>query len=304
VRLLLTGATGFLGRNVAAAARSHTLFRMVRARASTNPNDLAFGEAPWTAAEFSRALDLSQPDVVLHCAGDTRSSTVLTSFEANAVLAGELLKAAANASRPLRLILIGSAAEYGFVPEESQPVKETWPCNPDTVYGVAKHAQTLLALSARRRGLNVLVVRLFNPVGVGMPPHLALASFANQIARSGAGPAVVQVGDLSARRDFIDVREAARLIVELAALSHWPWPLVNLCSGRAHRIGALLEALVAASEIPVRIEARPERMRLNEMPILVGDTTRIASVNLFPAAPDFPALLPRLLADARLVAGN
>lgn len=304
MRLLLTGATGFLGRNVAAAASAHTVFRMVRAQVSTNPNDLAFGEAPWTAAEFTRAFDLSKPDVVLHCAGETRNSTVLASFEANAVLAGELLNAAAAASRPLRLILIGSAAEYGFVPEESQPVKETWPCNPNTLYGVTKHAQTLLALSARRRGLNVLVVRLFNPVGVGMPPHLALASFANQIARSAAGSATVQVGDLSARRDFIDVRDAARLIVELARIPDWPWPLVNLCSGRAHRIGALLDALVAASGVSVRIEARPERMRLNEMPMLVGDTTRIQSMNLFPAAPDFPALFPRLLEDARLIKGN
>jgi nucleoside-diphosphate-sugar epimerase len=303
MRLLLTGATGFLGRHLTAAASAHTVFRMVRARVSTNPNDIALGDAPWTAAEFTRAFALSEPDVVLHCAGETRSSNVRSSFEANAVLAGELLKAVAPTPHPLRVILVGSAAEYGFVPEDSQPVKETWPCNPDTTYGVAKHAQTLLALSARRRGLRVLVVRLFNAVGVGMPPHLALLSFARQIARGGAGPTTIHVGDLSSRRDFIDVREAARLILELAALSDWPWPLVNLCSGRAYRIGALLDALVAVSGVPIRIEARPERMRPNEMSVLVGDTMRIQSANLFPAAPDFASLLPRLLEDCRLTAG-
>jgi GDP-4-dehydro-6-deoxy-D-mannose reductase len=272
---------------------------MIRAPISASANDIAFGATPWNAKEFSRAFARCEPDVVLHCAGDTRNSNVRACFEANAALAGELLNAIAATSRPPRVILIGSAAEYGFVPERSQPVKETWPCNPNTAYGVAKHAQTLLALSAGRQGLPVLVARLFNPVGVGMPSHLALPSFVRQIARRGSGP-TVQVGDLSARRDFIDVEEAARLLLELAALSNWAWPLVNLCSGHAYRIGALLDGLIVASGLRVSVETRAELMRPDDMPILVGDTARLRSVNLFPAAPDFSKLLPRLLEDSRL----
>jgi nucleoside-diphosphate-sugar epimerase len=300
VRLLLTGSTGFLGRHVVAAASAHTVFRMIRAMVPTNSNEIAFGRTPWTAAEFTRAFVACEPDVVLHCAGDTGSSNVQACFEANAALAGELLNAVAGRPHTPRVILIGSAAEYGFVPEHSQPVKETWLCKPSTTYGVAKHAQTLLALSAWRHGLPALVVRLFNPVGVGMPSHLALPSFARQIARRGFA-STVQAGDLSARRDFIDVEEAARLLLELAALPEWPWPLVNLCSGRAYRIGALLDGLIAASGVRIGVEARAELMRPDDMSVLVGDTTRLKSVNLFPAAPDFSAVLPRLWEDLRLV---
>jgi nucleoside-diphosphate-sugar epimerase len=299
VRLLVTGATGFLGRHVVAASAAHTVFRMTRSRAPESQDEIAFGASPWTLTEFTRAFAICAPDVVFHCAGDTRDWNVRACFEANTVLAAELLKAVAAVPHPPRVILIGSAAEYGLVPEHSQPVKETWPCMPNTHYGVAKLAQTQLALSAVRRGLPVLVARLFNPVGAGLPSHLALPSFASQIVRLGSRRAL-RVGDLSARRDFIDVEEAARLLLELAALPNWQWPLVNLCSGKAYRIGTILDELVAISGVGVRIKASPALMRPDDNAVLVGDTTRLKSVNLFPAAPDFSILLPRLLSDLQL----
>jgi nucleoside-diphosphate-sugar epimerase len=299
VRLLVTGATGFLGRHVVAAAATYTVFRMTRAHESASEDEIAFGASPWTMAAFSQAFAACAPDVVLHCAGDTRDSNPRGCFEANTVLAAELLKAVAATSHPPRVILIGSAAEYGFVPEHAQPTRETWRCVPNTNYGVAKHAQTLLALSAWRRGLPVLVARLFNPVGAGMPAHLALPSFARQIVRLGSR-STLRVGNLSTSRDFIDVEEAARLLVELAVLPNWPWPLVNLCSGRAFRVGELLEGLIAASGASIAFEASPSLTRPDEMRVLVGDTTRLKSINLFPAAPDFSVLLPRLLLDPQL----
>jgi GDP-4-dehydro-6-deoxy-D-mannose reductase len=241
--------------------------------------------------------------VVLHCAGAARSPNARACFDANAVLAGELLHAVAEASKPPRVILIGSAAEYGIVPAEAQPVSENHPCAPRTDYAVAKHAQSLLGFAAFMQGLPVLVARLFNPVGVGMPRGLALPSFARQIVGPEA-QAVLRVGDLSAARDFLDVAEAARLLVALAELPDWPWPLVNLCSGQAWRVGDLLERMVAVSNVPVRIETDPALMRSGDMPVLTGSTERLASVGLPPRAPDFGILLPRLLDEARGVAGD
>ena len=145
----------------------------------------------------------------------------------------------------------------------------------------------------------MLVTRLFNPVGVGMPAHLALPSFAEQIVRLGSR-STLRVGNLSTSRDFIDVEEAARLLVELAVLPNWPWPLVNLCSGQAFRMGELLEGLIAASGATIAIEASLSLKRPDEMRVLVGDTTRLKSVDLSPAPPDFSVLLPRLLSDPQV----
>ena len=85
----------------------------------------------------------------------------------------------------------------------------------------------------------------------------------------------MRVGDLSAKRDFLDVDEAARLLLALAAMPHWPWPVVNVCSGQAYRLGDLLDGLIAASGIEVRVETDPALMRPGDMPILTGSTERL-----------------------------
>jgi GDP-4-dehydro-6-deoxy-D-mannose reductase len=213
------------------------------------------------------------------------------------VLAADLLGAAAVVGNPPRVMLIGSAAEYGNVPTNAQPVAETHACAPYTDYAIAKYAQSLLGFAAARNGLLVLVARLFNAVGVGMPSRLALPSFARQIVGPEQNP-ILRVGDLSAERDFVDVREAARLLLSLAALPQWPWPLVNICSGQAYRLGDLINGMVAASGVSVRIQADPALMRPGDMPVLVGSTKRLMSIGLTPALPDFATLLPQLLAEA------
>ncbi len=298
MRLLLTGATGFLGRRLKAAAYAHSVFHVSRATQPAGEGEIAMGHGFWTAAQFAEALRASRPDVVVHCAGDTSASSSQGCFEANAALAAELLEACLAADPRPRAIVIGSAAEYGPVPAERQPVKETWPCSPASLYGVAKHAQTLLALSALRRGLPVLVVRLFNAVGVGMPQHLALPSFARRIARAAPG-STLRVGDLSARRDFIDVDEAARLLLVLAQSERWPWPVVNLCSGRSYQMSDLLDEMIKVSGVTVRLEVDEGLKRKNEASILVGEPGRLLAMGMSAAPPDFSILLPQMLAEAK-----
>jgi nucleoside-diphosphate-sugar epimerase len=298
MRLLLTGATGFLGRHVVAAATDWTVTRVTRALTASSPDEVALGPSAWTRRHFAAALDTARPDVVLHCAGAASSRDVRACMDTNAILAAELLGAAAALREPPRVILVGSAAEYGIVPADAQPVAETHPCAPRTDYAVAKCAQSLLGFAAAMRGQQVLVARLFNPVGVGMPSGLALPSFARRIVAAGPG-AVMLVGDLSAERDFLDVEEAARLLLALAAMSHWPWRVVNICSGRTYRLGDLLEGLITASGVRVRIESDSSLMRPGDMPRLTGSTERLRSVGLAPQHPNFATLLPRLLAEAR-----
>lgn len=295
MRLLLTGATGFLGRHVAHAAAGWPVWRATRASLATAPDEIALGAAAWTQASFAHALEIARPDVVLHCAGALPGATPAECFAGNAVLAAELLAAVSDVRERPRVMLVGSAAEYGFVREESQPVAETHPCAPRHVYAVSKHAQTLLGLAAEGP---VLVVRLFNAVGVGMPPRLALPSFARRIVAAGQG-GVVRVGDLSARRDFIDVAEAARLLLGVAGLPEWPFRVVNLCSGQAYAIGDLLAMLIAASGAAVTVQTDPLLARAGDMACLVGSTQRLERAGLPPRAPDFAAILPRMLAEAR-----
>ncbi|MBR0641454.1 NAD-dependent epimerase/dehydratase family protein [Plastoroseomonas hellenica] len=305
MRLLVTGATGFLGRHVLASPSfaGCTLLRATRSTTASSDTEVPLGPGPWSRGDFARAIEAARPDVILHLAGATGAMGARTCFDANAILAAELLAAAAALPRAPGIVLVGSAAEYGFVEQSAQPVREDHPCAPVTDYGIAKYAQTLLGLRASAQGGRVLVARLFNPVGEGMPSHLALSSFARQLALPTGSAPVLRVGNLDVRRDFLDVREAARLLAALALRPTWPWPLVNLCSGRAYRLQDLLNNLITASGLAARIEVDPSLLRPGEMPELAGDTTRLRQVGLLPETPDFGQLLPKLLAEARRQAG-
>jgi nucleoside-diphosphate-sugar epimerase len=300
MRILLTGARGFLGRHIRAspAAAGVRLFCASRATHAQAEQDVALGPGPWGRAEFAHALAFSRADAVIHCVGATHGADFRDLVEANAVPAAELLAAVSALATPPRIILIGSAAEYGLVAANAMPVGEDHPCRPRSEYGIAKHAQTLLGLAAAARGLPVLTARLFNPVGIGMPPKLALPSFARRIAAAAHGDGVVRVGDLDVGRDFIDVVEAARLLLALARIPSWPWPIVNVCSGRAFKLRDLLESMIAASGRRLRVEVDPALRRPDDMPLLIGGTARLAAVNLPPAAPDFETLIPDLLSEA------
>jgi len=121
-----------------------------------------------------------------------------------------------------------------------------------------------------------MVARPFNHAGPRQAPAFAVASFARQIARIEAGldPPEIHVGNLDARRDMTDVRdvvEAYDRLMDGGARGR----AYNICSGRAWRIGDLLEELLQHARVPVSIVVDPTRMRPNDVPVLQGDATRI-----------------------------
>lgn len=293
----VTGASGFIGRHLVATLEQ-TGWRVAVARhgsgAGRGPN---LGPFPWTATRIRAALSEVGPDVVFHLAGLSRASSAAELFQANTVAVAELLDAAAQENCAPKVVLAGSAAEYGRVPPEAIPVTEAHPCRPITDYGVSKHAQTLLGLARSSSGQPVLIARIWNPVGAGMPSHLALSNFAAQITTMPPKGGFLRVGNLDVARDFIDVWELARLLVRLAEHPD-ATGVVNLCSGRAYVLRELVESLVRWSGRNIKLVQDPSRIRVGELPLLYGDTSRLESFGLRPVAPDFDTILPRLLAVA------
>ena len=294
-RALVTGANGFLGRRVVARleAEGWTVTCGVRtAPDPVLPGTIVLGSGPWTSEGLAAALAVASPEVVFHLAGSAWATPVAALYETNVMLAARLLDVAAARTPSPAVVLAGSAAEYGFVPEDRQPVTEDQPCLPVTHHAIAKYAQTQLGLAWARAGLKVLVARLFNPVGAGMPRRLALASFAAQIRA--AGPKL-EVGDLDVARDFIDVNEAAMLVVALAADPGNFGQVVNICSGTTVRLRPLVEKMIRLAGQPIEIAVVPTRLRVGEMRVLCGDTARLRAAGLTVRPPDFSILLPDLL---------
>jgi GDP-4-dehydro-6-deoxy-D-mannose reductase len=299
MRALVTGAGGFVAAHLITRleAEDWSVGRVVRGGRTGTGEDFALGAGETT--DFERVLEAYAPDVVYHLAG-RMSGSAQEIYAANVVLATNLLQAVANWRTPCPVILAGSAAEYGRVENSTVPVKEDDPCRPLTVYGVSKHAQTLAGLAQAQSGLPVVIARIFNPLGTGMPGNLALPNFAAQIVAS----EVLQVGDLDVERDFVDVAEVARVMMALASNGAAYGKVFNVCSGEGFRLRRLVEDMIRLSGRDVRIEVDPARLRPNDVRALIGSTARLREAAIEIKAPDMDRLLMTILADATAKGGQ
>jgi GDP-4-dehydro-6-deoxy-D-mannose reductase len=178
-----------------------------------------------------------------------------------------------------RILVIGSAEEYGQVDLQDIPIREEAPLRPASPYAVSKVAQSFLALQyALSHRMEIVRTRTFSHTGPGRGEAFAESSFARQIAEVLAGrrPPVIEVGNLDPVRDFSDVRDVVRAYWSL--LEHGrPGEVYNVCSGASVRIGEILETLIDLAQTDAEVRVDAERARPSDNPLLVGDPTKLRS---------------------------
>lgn len=276
MRVLVTGITGFIGaylaRNLAA---SGVRVSGLSSDPTTRIPDLdaeIFPQVDICNAEDLRGvIRRSDPEAIVHLAG---LSHVGESWKRpgdylriNFGGTRNLLRAAAGR----RVIFASSSEVYGRVPEAEQPIAEDHPLDPRSPYAMTKACAEVLALDA-----GALVMRSFNAVGAGQSKQFALPSFAAQLAaiERGRSEPVLRVGDLSPRRDFLHVADAAsgyRVLIERGERGQ----VYNLASGEARSIGEVLDRLRAISGVSAVVERDEERVRPIDLPLLAGDAGRL-----------------------------
>ncbi|MCX4820820.1 NAD(P)-dependent oxidoreductase [Streptomyces sp. NBC_01142] len=246
MRILLLGSTGFLGGHTAEQLRALPGVRLLvggRSAAADVPLDLTEGPAVLTGA-----LRAAAPEAVVNCAGLVAGSTVrLTDVNARGPAA--LCEALREAVPGVRLVHLGSAAEYGPT-APGEPVAESAATRPLGPYGATKLAGTVAVTTS---GLDAVVLRVFNPVGPGAPAAGLPGRLAAELRRAG-DEGVVRVGDLSATRDFVDVRDVAAAAVRAATAPGPLPPVLNIGSGRATGVRDLADGLVRAAGFRGRLE--------------------------------------------------
>ncbi|MDX6743761.1 NAD(P)-dependent oxidoreductase [Actinocorallia sp. A-T 12471] len=225
-RMLLLGATGFLGRHVAERASG---WEVVTASRTEDAADVRLDPTHDGVRELVRKV---RPSAVVNCAGAV-SGTPAELVAGNVTLVSAVAEAVREEGG--RLVHVGSAAEYGRVPE-GVPVAETTAPRPVGAYGMTKLAGTELALSVP----GSVVLRVFNPVGPGAPRASLLGGVAAQLAE---GASEVRTGPLGAVRDYVDVRDVADAV--LAAAARTATGILNVGSGAATVSRDLVRALLA-----------------------------------------------------------
>ncbi len=279
---VVTGAGGFAGRHLVAALTRDEAGDVIAWHRQPPPHPTARTRARGVdildREAVRRAIAEDRPARVFHLAGAAHLGSSwrnsLPPLQINVLGTHHLLEAVRVAHPECRVLVVTSAMIYQAGVE---PLHEEAPLVPSSPYGLSKLAQDQLALmAAREDGLDVVVARPFNHIGPGQDPSFAIASFARQIALIEAGRAApeIRVGNLDARRDLTDVRDTVRAYQRLMEAAPRGTPF-NICSGTAYRIGDLLDHLVGASTVPVRVTPDPERLRPSDMPLLLGDHARI-----------------------------
>ncbi len=299
-RALVTGALGFLGRHLVRDLEQRGI--RVTALARRPPAEvpyIAMGDAPWCSSRLARIIESAEPDVIFHLVGGAGGAQAHLK-QVNVGVADAVMQALRSIRmRPL-FLCCGSAAEYGGSIVDGVPVCESAKCCPLGSYGATKLAQTTTALAfAEETGTPVLVARIFNPIGPGMPTYLALGEFARQLALLRGSCGILQTGNLDVCRDFIDVKHVVKALIKLAQ-NPAARGVVNVCSGRVTALRKLVDILIDVSGKKITIQTSSTRIRSEEPAVVVGSTARLTRLGAAPPPTDFEDVVARVWREAEL----
>lgn len=176
-----------------------------------------------------------------------------------------------------KILLIGSGEEYGLLPKGTSLVSEETPINPGNPYAVSKAAQNMFgALYSKVYGMRIVMVRAFNHIGAGQLPQFVTADFCRQAAEIVCGKRenVIRTGNLSAKRDFTDVRDVVRAYGMLAEKGR-DGETYNVGSGKSISIEELLCKIIELSGVSIKREIDPKRLRPSDIPEIRADISKL-----------------------------
>ena len=279
----MTGGNGFVGRYLVRELRSREIDVVVAGRTIDGdhvdlPLDLGDYDNVRGVTEAARA------EVVFHLAAQAfvpaATNDPLPTYDTNVIGTARLIEAirgCAPERRP-RLVYVSSGEVYGVHDAADYPLRETAQTRPATPYAASKAAaEAIVVASVRTYGLWAIVTRAFNHIGPGQSESFVVAKFARRLAEIAAGGApLFPVGNLTAERDFLDVRDVVRAYVDLAERGV-SGEIYNVCSGVATKIADVLRQLVMAARVGVEIREDPALMRAADVPIFYGDRAKLVA---------------------------
>lgn len=287
MRSLVTGVSGFTG--VALTRRLEREPQMEIFGADIRqpeglPLAKAFVADLADRARVRQMLEESKPNWIFHLAGRLKGNAS-DLFQANTQNTVHLLEAASEVVPEARVLLIGSAAEYGFRREwDGVPISESEHCSPQGAYGLSKYAMTLAGLDFNRRTkLSVNIARSFNLIGPNIPNTLLLGALIQRVQEAQTkGESKIKVGNVSAERDFIDVRDAVEAYVTIM-LSEARGEIFNVCAGSATKIQTLVEAALALAPAGMTYEVDQTLLRPDDPKRIIGNGAKLKALGFEPA---------------------
>lgn len=288
MRIFITGVTGLVGSHMADFLLKNKEVSQVwglRRFRSYNGNirclkGLKIVDGDITDPYSIESLvNLIRPDLIFHEAAvsypSVSWSAPLVSLQTNILGTAIILEAARKLVKKPKVFLSCSSAEYGLAAKF--PTPENAPLKPLSPYGVGKVTTELLGYQYFvNYKLPTYLGRYFIQVGPGQDERTSIQTFCKQIVliERGLQTPVIYVGNLKAKRDFLDVRDGVNAAWSLVKKGR-PGEPYNICSGRAHSLKEVLGMVLKQGKKKVKVVVDPQRLRVSDEPIIHGSHAKI-----------------------------
>jgi len=226
-------------------------------------------------------LEEVKPDFIFHLAAQ---SSVSVSWKNPSLTIDVNIKGSINvldAIRELeykpRILLIGSGEEYGHILPNETPITENNHTRPGNIYAATKVCQNMIGtIYADAYQMDIVMVRAFNHIGPKQAPLFVVADFCKQVAEIEKGllEPVIKVGNLSAKRDFTDVRDVVRAY-SLLIQNGKTGETYNVGSGKAIAIEEILQMILSHSTAVITVEIEHNKLRPVDIPIIEADIRKL-----------------------------
>lgn len=292
---LITGASGFVGGHLVEAILKEAPDAQITVMDLKEPDyfflernvrcSVRFIKVDLTESdEVRKTVKKSEADFIIHLAAFSSVAyswqNPVDCFKNNANIFLNLLEAVRHEGPKARLLSVGSSDQYGTVDKARMPLKETEPFNPTSPYAVARVAQEhMVGVYTKGFNLNIVSTRSFNHFGPRQDDRFVLSSFAKQVAeiKKTAQAPVINVGDLSIVRDFVDVRDVVKAYLSLLKKGE-TGEIYNVCSGVGRSLKDCLNMLIRVAGVECEVKKTMERTRPVDNPVIIGDNTKIRNI--------------------------
>jgi len=279
MKTLITGVQGFTGSSLADQldpVNGEVYGADLNSGDSRNNMTCDLADAEETLA----MLDSVRPDQIYHLAGSF-TNTYSRDYAGNVLSTRNLLEAITQLGLTPRVLIVGSAAEYGRVSAAQNPIRESQPLRPISVYGLTKAMQTtLMRYYVERYRLDIVMARTFNLFGKGISERLFVGHVYRQVEKlHNQEIACIEVGNLDALRDYIDVAEALayyRLIMAQGISGE----IYNVGSGRAVAVSEVLERILKAENVPPKMvrQVGPVKAAIEDVDAAYADISKLLAL--------------------------
>lgn len=304
-KILITGISGFVGYHLSEYLKEigeYQIFGTKLDFEKCSLDDVKIYDMDLTNKDsVEEVIKDVNPEYVIHLAA--QSSVKLSwdnptkTVDINIIGTINLLNAIKSNNIKTKVLLVGSSEEYGNTFKNIESPDESCKCVPENIYALTKNTQNQLGyLYSKAYGMNIVMTRSFNHFGIKQSEIFVISDFCKQVAEieNDLREPVIHVGNLDAKRDFLNVRDVVRayvLLVEKGRTSE----TYNIGSGNSYRIGDILNKIISFSSVEIKVEIDKAKYRALDIEKTVADISKLKGELNWQPQEDFDTGLKNVL---------